>query len=103
MNHPGTSGTSISCTILNTHHTPHMHANPVLDKDKEMPVPPVPPIETNCPKCHRPMSFPLPAGLAREDAERLAGLVLCNLCADFYAEQERPQARAQARLPYADD
>ncbi len=43
MNTPGTSGTSISRTILNTPPSTHYtHNLPLSDKDKEMPVPPVP-------------------------------------------------------------
>lgn len=57
-------------------------------------------LETPCPKCGQLMRLPLPPGLDAVDGQRLAGLVLCDLCADFYSKPH-PQTRA-VRSPMAD-
>jgi hypothetical protein len=58
-------------------------------------------LETNCPKCGRAMRLRALPGLDPEDIARLAGLVLCDLCADWYAEPPQPQPPA-VRSPMAD-
>lgn len=118
MKTTGTPGTGISRTILNARTHTQQQQFLVLDKDKEMPgspVPPVPPatvsLESSCPRCGRAMFLPLPPDCDRADAERLARLILCDRCTSgHYCALEPPEPpavrwpqQAQPRLPYADD
>ena len=58
-------------------------------------------LTVHCPGCGRRMLLPLAPDLDGDDAKRLARVVRCDRCAGWRAER-RP-ARAEARLPYADD
>ena len=58
-------------------------------------------IETHCPRCGRTMALRLPVDYDRDDAQRLAKLVLCRRCCAARGIH-RPEQPPKARLPYAD-
>jgi hypothetical protein len=65
-------------------------------------------IETNCPKCGKPLTFDLGnvQGVIADLLKRLAQQVVCDACTG--SERKRPAQKPVApkagpRLPYADD
>ncbi len=58
-------------------------------------------LETHCPRCGRKMALRLPVDYDRDDAQRLAKLVLCRRCCAARGIHHAPEPQA-VRLPYVD-